>query len=33
MPFEICIAILKRIDFLETIAINGRIILKFILKK
>jgi len=33
MPFEICIAILKRRDFLEVIANNGRIILKCILKK
>jgi hypothetical protein len=31
--FEIWIAILKRRDFLEVIASNGRIILKFILKK
>jgi hypothetical protein len=33
IPFEIWIAILKRRDFLEVIAINGRIIFKFILKK
>ena len=33
IPFEICIAILKRRDFLEVIAINVRIILKCILKK
>jgi hypothetical protein len=33
MPFEIWIAILKRRDFLECMAINGRIILKCILNK
>ena len=27
IPFEICIAILKRRDSLEVVAINGRIIL------
>ena len=32
IPFEIWNSILKRIDFLEVIAINGRIILKCILK-
>jgi len=30
---EICIALLKRRDFLAVIAINGRIIVKCILKK
>ena len=33
IPFEICIAVVKRRDFLEVIANNGRIILKCILKK
>jgi hypothetical protein len=33
MAFDICIAIMKRRDFLEVKAINGRIILKSILKK
>ena len=33
MPFEIWVAILKRRDFLEIIAINGRVILKCIVKK
>jgi len=33
MPFEILVEIVKRRDFLEVIAINGRIILKYILKK
>jgi hypothetical protein len=33
MPFEIWVAILKRGDFLEVIAINGRKILKCIWKK
>jgi len=33
MPLEISIAVVKRRDFLEFIAINGRIILKCILKK
>jgi len=33
MPLEIWIAIVKGRDFLEVIAINGRIILKCILKK
>jgi len=33
MPLEIWIAIVKGKDFLEVIAINGRIILKCILKK
>jgi len=32
IPFEIWIAILKRRDSLEVIAISGRIILKYILK-
>jgi hypothetical protein len=33
MPFELWIAIVKRRDLLEVLAINGRIILKCILKK
>jgi len=33
LPLEIWIAILKRRDFMEVIVINGRIILKCILKK
>jgi hypothetical protein len=33
MPFEIWVAILKRGGFLEVIAINGRMVLKCILKK
>jgi len=33
MPFEKCFTILKRRYILEIIAINGRIILKCILKK
>jgi len=33
MTFELWNAFLKRKDFLEVIAINGRIILKCILKK
>jgi len=33
MPFELGIAILKRRDSSEVMAINGRIILKCILKK
>ena len=33
LSFEIWISILKRRDFLEVIAINGRLILKCILKK
>jgi len=33
MPFEIWIAIVKSRDSLEVVAINGRIILKCILKK
>jgi hypothetical protein len=33
VPFELWNAILKRRDFLEMIAIDGRIILKCILKK
>ena len=33
IAFEIWIAILKRRDFLEVVAINGRIILKRILRK
>jgi hypothetical protein len=33
IPLEIWIAILKGRDFLEIIAISGKIILKYILKK
>jgi len=33
MPFEMWVAILKKGGFLEVIVINGRIILKCILKK
>jgi len=33
IPFELCNAFLKRRDFLEAIALNGRIILICILKK